>query len=341
MKWMRATGAAVAAWLAIMAAPAGAQQSTLAQVKQRGHLICGAHIGAPGFSQPDSRGDYSGFDSDHCRALAAAIFGDAKAIRFRPLTSQQRLTALQSGEIDVLIRTTTWSMGRDAASGLNVTNTTFYDGQGFLVRKKLGLRSARELNGATVCVTTGATNELNLVDWARTNNIKIEALVIEHNDETRKAYESGRCDAFTTDASQLAGIRTGLAAPDEHVVLPDIISKEPLGPFVRHGDDQWFDIVRWTMFALVEAEELGVTSQNIDEMLKSSNPAVQRLLGLTGGFGKMIGLDDRWAYNAIKAMGNYGEIFERHLGKNSPLQLERGVNALWTKGGLQYAPPIR
>jgi general L-amino acid transport system substrate-binding protein len=339
MKRMRAAGAVVGVFLAFVAAPADAQ--TLAAVKQRGHLICGAHIGAPGFSQPDSKGEYSGFDSDHCRALAAALFGDGNAIRFRPLTSQQRLTALQSGEIDVLIRTTTWTMGRDAASGLNVTNTTFYDGQGFLVRKKLGLKSAKELSGASICVTTGTTNELNLVDWARTNGITVQAVVIEQNDQTQKAYESGRCDAYTTDASQLAGIRTGLANPNDHVVLPEVISKEPLGPFVRHGDDQWFDIVRWTMFALVEAEELGVTSKNVDEMLKSPNPAVQRLLGVTGGLGKMIGLDDRWAYNAIKAMGNYGEIFERHLGKNSPLQLERGVNALWTKGGLMYAPPVR
>jgi general L-amino acid transport system substrate-binding protein len=338
MKWIYAAAGAIA--LFAFAAPASAQ-STLAAVKQRGHLVCGAHIGAPGFSNPDSRGEYSGFDADHCRALAAAVFGDAKAIRFRPLTSQQRLTALQSGEIDVLIRTTTWTMGRDVTTGLSITNTTFYDGQGFLVRKKLGVKSAKELSGATVCVTTGTTNELNLVDWARTNGIKVEALVIEQNDETRKAYEAGRCDAFTTDASQLAGIRTGLTAPDEHIVLPDIISKEPLGPFVRHGDDQWFDIVRWTMFSLVEAEELGVTAQNVDEMLGSKNPAVQRLLGVTGGLGKSVGLDDRWAYNAIKAMGNYGEIFERHLGKSSPLQLDRGVNALWTKGGLMYAPPIR
>ena len=339
MNPMRVAGIALGMLLAFASASADAQ--TLAAVKQRGHLLCGAHIGAPGFSQPDSKGDYSGFDSDHCRALAAAIFGDANAIRFRPLTSQQRLTALQSGEIDVLIRTTTWTMGRDAASGLNITNTTFYDGQGFLVRKKLGIRSAKELSGATICVTTGTTNELNLADWARTNNIRVQPLVIEQNDETRNAYEAGRCDAFTTDASQLAGVRTGLSKPDDHVVLPDIISKEPLGPFVRHGDDQWFDIVRWTMFALVEAEELGVTSKNVDAVLKSPNPAVQRLLGVTGGLGKMVGLDDRWAYNAIKAMGNYGEIFERHLGKDSPLQLERGVNALWTKGGLMYAPPIR
>lgn len=328
--------------LALVAGPAAAQSgNTLAAVKGRGHLICGAHPGAPGFSQPNSRGEYTGFDADHCRAIAAAIFGDAQSIRFRPLSSQQRLTAVQTGEIDVLIRTTTWSMARDTTSGLNVTNVTFYDGQGFLVRTKLGLKSARELDGATICVTSGTTNELNLADWARSNGIKIQPLVIDQNDETRKAYESGRCDAFTTDASQLAGIRTALPVPADHVVLPDIISKEPLGPYVRHGDDQWFDLVKWTMFALVEAEELGVTSKNVDEMLKSPNPAIQRLLGQSGGFGKMIGLDDRWAYNAIKSVGNYGEIFERNLGKDSPLGLARGVNALWNKGGLIYAPPIR
>jgi general L-amino acid transport system substrate-binding protein len=332
--------APVAALAALAAAPAVAQ-NTLATVKARGHLICGAHPGAPGFGAPDSRGEYAGFDPDHCRAVAAAVFGDAKAIRFRPLVSAQRLTALQSGEIDVLIRTTTWSFQRDVSSGLNVTNVTFYDGQGFLVRKRLGLKGARELGGATICVTTGTTNELNLADWARTNRLAIRPLVIESNDETRKAYEAGRCDAFTTDASQLAGIRTALSNPDEHVVLPDIISKEPLGPYVRHGDDQWFDIVRWTMFALVAAEEAGVTSKNVAEMLRSADPEVQRLLGVSGGFGRMLGLDDRWAYNAIAQVGNYGEIFDRNVGKSSPLGLERGVNALWTNGGLIYSPPFR
>jgi general L-amino acid transport system substrate-binding protein len=341
MNWIRTAGAIVAfVGLASAASPAAAQ-NTLAIVKQRGHLICGAHVGAPGFSVADGQGEQKGFDSDHCRALAAAIFGDAKGTKFRVLSSQQRLTALQTGEIDVLIRTTTWTMTRDTSLGLNITNTTFYDGQGFIVRKSLGLRSARELNGATVCVTTGTTNELNLADWARAIGITVRPLVIEQNDETRKAYESGRCDALTTDASQLAGMRTVFNKPEEHVVLPDIISKEPLGPFVRQGDDQWFDIVRWTMFALVEAEELGITSKNVDEKLASPDPNIRRLLGVSGGLGKMIGLEDRWAYNAIKAMGNYGEIFERHLGKDSPLQLERGLNALWTKGGLIYAPPIR
>ncbi len=332
---------AVAVMLGVHQAVAQGTQSTLATVKARGHLICGGHPGAPGFSQPDSRGEYTGFDADHCRAIAAAIFGDAKAIRFRPLSSQQRLIAVQTGEIDVLIRTTTWSMARDVQSGLNVTNTIFYDGQGFLVRKKLGLKSAKQLDGASICVTSGTTNELNLADWSRSNNIKILPLVIDQNDETRKAYESGRCDAFTTDASQLAGVRTAMTDPNEHVVLPDIISKEPLGPYVRHGDDQWFDLVKWTMFALVEAEELGVTSKNAEELLKSPSPAIQRLLGASGGFGKMLGLDDRWAYNAIRAVGNYGEIFERNVGKGSPLQLERGLNALWNQGGLIYAPPIR
>ena len=339
MNRLRVLAALALAGVALAAAPVAAQ--TLNTVKSRGHLICGASPGAPGFGQPDSRGEYTGLDSDHCRALAAAIFGDAKAVRFRSLTSPQRLTALQAGEIDVLIRTTTWTYGRDVGQGLNVTGVNFYDGQGFLVRKKLGLKSAKELGGATICVTTGTTNELNLADWARTNKISFVPLVIEHTDETRKAYESGRCDAYTTDASQLAGIRTALSNPDDHVVLPDIISKEPLGPFVRHGDDQWFDIVRWTMFALLAAEEYEVTSQNADEMLKSTNPEVQRLLGVTGNFGKAMGLDDRWAFNAIKQVGNYGEIFERNVGQGSPLKLERGLNALWTKGGLMYAPPFR
>jgi general L-amino acid transport system substrate-binding protein len=340
MRWIAAATVSTLVLLGFGAGSAEAQ-NTLAAVKQRGYLICGAHPGSPGFSTVDSQGEYRGFDSDHCRALAAAIFGDAKAARFRALSSQQRLTAVQAGEVDVLIRTTTWTMTRDSSLGLNITNTTFYDGQGFIVRKSLGLRSARELNGATVCVTTGTTNELNLADWARANGVKIQPLVIEQNDETRKAYESGRCDALTTDASALAGMRTVFPKPDEHVILPEIISKEPLGPFVRHGDDQWFDIVRWTMFALVEAEEQGVTAENVDAMLASPDPNIRRLLGVTGGLGKMIGLDDRWAYNAIKAMGNYGEIFDRHLGKSSPLKLERGLNALWTKGGLIYAPPIR
>jgi len=334
-----------AALLAAATAPALAQVSagpTLSTVRARGLLECGAHTGAPGFSMPDSRGNYAGFDSDICRAIAAAVLGDATKIRFTPLTSQQRLPALQSGQIDVLARTTTWTHSRDTANGLNFTVVTFYDGQGFLVRRSANVQRARQLDGASICVTSGTTNELNLADWARSNNLRVQPVVFENNEETRKAYLANRCDAFTTDASQLAGIRVGLAAnPDDHVILPDIISKEPLAPVVRHGDDQWFDIVKWTVFALIEAEELGVTSENVDQMLQSTNPAVRRLLGVSGDHGRMMGLDPRWAYNAIKQMGNYGQIFERNLGQGSPLKLPRGVNNLWTRGGLIYAIPIR
>jgi general L-amino acid transport system substrate-binding protein len=314
---------------------------TLAAVRDRGAVICGAHPGAPGFSTLDSQGVTRGLDADTCRAIAAAVLGDANKARFVVLSSQARLPALQSGQVDVLPRTTTWTQTRDTANGLNFTAVTFYDGQGFLVRRAAGVQRARDLAGATICVTSGTTNELNLADWSRSNNIRVQPLVFDQNEETRNAYIAGRCDAFTTDASQLAGIRTALRNPDEHVILPDIISKEPLSPAVRHGDDQWFDIVRWTIFALIEAEELGVTQANVDEMLNSQNPAIRRLLGASGDHGPMMGLDRRWAYNAIKAVGNYGEIFERNLGRGSPIGLQRGVNDLWTRGGLMYAMPIR
>jgi general L-amino acid transport system substrate-binding protein len=257
------------------------------------------------------------------------------------LSSQARLPALQSGQVDLLSRTTTWSHSRDTANGLNFTAVNFYDGQGFMVRVATGAKRATDLAGATICVTAGTTNELNLADWARTTNTRIQPLVFEQNEETRNAYNNGRCDAFSTDASQLAGIRSALRNPAEHVVLPDIISKEPLAPAVRHGDDQFFDIVRWTVFALIEAEELGVTQANVDQMLNSANPAIRRLLGVSGDHGPLMGIDRRWAYNAIKAVGNYGEIFERNLGKGSPIGLPRGLNDLWTRGGLMYAPPIR
>ncbi len=332
---------------AVSVVPALAQREpqaagpTLAAVRARGVLACGAHPGAPGFALPDSQGVYRGLDSDTCRAIAAAVLGDATKVRWVVLTSQQRLPALQSGQVDVLPRTTTWTQVRDTANGLNFTAVTFYDGQGFLVRRSANVQRARDLDGATICVTSGTTNELNLADWARANNVRIHPVVFDDNTETRKAYESGRCDAFTTDASQLAGVRTALPNPAEHVILPDIISKEPLSPAVRHGDDQWFDIVRWTIFALIEAEELGVTQANVDEMLNSPNPAVRRLLGVTGDHGPLMGLDRRWAYNAIKAVGNYGEIFERNLGRGSPIGLPRGLNDLWTRGGLMYAMPIR
>jgi len=314
---------------------------TLQAVRAKGQVDCGGHPGAPGFGVMDSRGIYRGLDADTCRAIAAAVLGDAGKARFTTLSSSTRLTALQAGQIDVLPRTTTMSHGRDAANGINFTAINFYDGQGFMVRKSLGLTNAKELEGASICITTGTTSELNLTDWARGNNLSFRPVVFENNVETRHAYEAGRCDAFSTDASQLAGIRTALANPEEHVILPEVISKEPLAVAVRHGDDQWFDIVRWTLFALIEAEELGVTAANAEEMLNSPRTEIRRLLGVTGDHGPMMGLDRRWAYNAIRAVGNYGEMFERNLGKETSLGLPRGLNALWTQGGLMYAPPIR
>jgi len=328
---------ALPAWAQSTAAPG----PTLSAVRAKGAIDCGAHPGAPGFGVMDSRGIYTGLEADTCRALAAAVFGDASKLRWVVVTSAARLPALQSGQIDVLPRTTTWTQSRDTANGLNFTAVNFYDGQGFLVRRSLNVTRAVQLDGATFCVTSGTTNELNLADWARSNRVAIRPVVFEQNDETRIAYQSGRCDVFTTDASQLAGIRSALPNPAEHVVLPDIISKEPLAVAVRHGDDQWFDIVRWTVFALIEAEELGVTQANVDQMLASERPEVRRLLGVSGEHGPFMGLDRRWAYNAIKAVGNYGEIFERHLGRNTPIGLSRGLNDLWTRGGLMYAPPIR
>ena len=314
---------------------------TLSAVRSRDALVCGAHPGAPGFGVLDSQGVYRGLDADTCRAVAAATLGDANKVRWVVLSSQARLPALQSGQVDLLSRTTTWSQVRDTANGLNFTAVNFYDGQGFMVRRSANVQRARDLAGATICVTSGTTNELNLADWARANNIRVQPLVFDQNEETRNAYNSGRCDAFTTDASQLAGIRTALRDPNEHIILADIISKEPLAVAVRHGDDQWFDIVRWTIFALIEAEELGVTQANVDEMLNSQNPSIRRLLGQAGDHGPLMGLDRRWAYNAIKAVGNYGEIFDRNLGAGSPIGLPRGVNDLWTRGGLMYAMPIR
>ncbi|MBK1658682.1 amino acid ABC transporter substrate-binding protein [Paracraurococcus ruber] len=314
---------------------------TLAAVRAKGVLDCGAHPGAPGFGATDSQGVYRGLEADICRAMAAAILGDPAKVRFTVLTSQARLPALQSGQIDVLPRTTTWTQTRDTANGLNFTAVTFFDGQGFLVRKASGAQRAKDLDNATICVTSGTTNELNLTDWGRSTGIRFQPVVFEQPTETVNAYENGRCDALSTDASQLAGIRTGLGRPDDHVVLPDIISKEPLAPSVRHGDDQWFDIIRWTIFALVGAEELGITQANAEAMLKSPNPEIRRLLGEAGDHGPLMGLDRRWAYNAIRAAGNYGEIFDRNLGQASPLKLPRGVNDLWTRGGLMYGMPVR
>ncbi len=331
--------------LLLLALPAAAQTvtagPTLAAVRAKNTLDCGAHPGSPGFGIMDSRGIYRGLDADTCRAIAAAVLGDGERVRWTVLTSTTRMSALQAGQIDVLARTTTWTHARDTANGLNFTAVNFYDGQGFLVRKSANVARAAQLDGATICVTAGSTSELNLADWARVARVAIRPLVFENNTETQLAYGSGRCDAFTTDISQLTGVRTTLQRPDDHIILPDVISKEPLAPAVRHGDDQWFDIVRWTVFALIEAEELGVTQANAEAMLRSENPSVRRLLGVAGDHGPMMGLDRRWAYNAIRAVGNYGEIFDRNVGPNSPSQLPRGVNALWTNGGLMYAPPIR
>lgn len=314
---------------------------TLTTVRERGALLCGASPNAPGFGAPDSRGEWQGIDPDICRAIAAAVLGDATKVRWFPLTSQARFAALQSGQVDVLPRTVTWTHSRDTAVGLNFSTPVFYDGQGFLVRKSANIRRATDLAGATICTFAGSTSELNLADWARANNVQYTPLVFEQNDEARIAYDNGRCDAISTDASQLIGLITALSVPSDHTVLRDRISKEPLTPAVRQGDDQWNDIVRWTIFALIDAEELGVTRENVDRMLESQNPEIRRLLGVAGEHGPMMALDRRWAYNAIKAVGNYGEIFERNVGRQSPIGLDRGINDLWTRGGLMYAPPMR
>jgi len=311
-------------------------------VKDKGFVQCGVSTGLAGFSNPDDAGNWSGIDVDVCRAVAAAIFGDAEAVRYTPLTPKERFTALQSGEIDVLSRNTTVTLNRDTALGLDFVGVTYYDGQGFMVPKELGVNSALELDGAAVCVQTGTTTELNLADYFRANDISFTPVVFERPDEARTAYEQGRCDAYTTDASGLYAQRTGLSNPDDHIVLPEIISKEPLGPAVRHGDNQWGDIVRWTLYAMLEAEEFGITSQNVDDMKASSdNPGVRRVLGVEGDMGANLGLPNEWGYNIIKQVGNYGEVFERNVGMGSPLKIERGLNALWTNGGLQYAMPVR
>jgi general L-amino acid transport system substrate-binding protein len=323
------------------AAPADAGQ-TLDKVKQAGSLVCGVSTGVAGFSLPDNQGNYTGIDVDVCKAIAAAMFADTSKVKYVPLTAQQRFTALQSGEVDVLSRNTTDTLQRDTELGLDFGPVVYYDGQGFMVPKKLGVKSAKELNGATICVQPGTTTELNLADYFRANKMSFKPLVIEKLDELVAAYFSGRCDVFTTDRSQLAAIRVSRAPnPDDQVILPEIISKEPLAPAVRQGDDQWHDVVDWVVYALIEAEEKGVTSKNVDEQLKSNDPEIKRMLGVTPGMGKALGLDEKWAYNAIKMVGNYGEMFERNVGQGSPLKLDRGKNALWTDGGLMYAMPIR
>jgi general L-amino acid transport system substrate-binding protein len=332
------------AWLAgaafAVAGALSANAATLDQVKTRGQLICGANPGLAGFGLPDDQGMYKGLDVDECKAIAAAIFNDPNKVKYLPINAKDRPTILASGEIDVLIRNTTWTLSRQTG-GMFFTGINFYDGQGFMVRKKLDVASALKLDGASVCVQQGTTTELNLADYFRANNMKLEAVVFATDEEATKAYDSGRCDAYTTDASGLYSERLKMSNPDDHIVLPEIISKEPLGPSVRKDDVQWFQIVQWTHYALITAEELGVTQANVDEKLKSDNPAIRRLLGVEGSYGEGLGLTNDWAYRIIKHVGNYGEIFERNVGQGSPIKISRGLNALWNKGGLQYAPPIR
>ncbi|SFI67635.1 amino acid ABC transporter substrate-binding protein, PAAT family (TC 3.A.1.3.-) [Bosea sp. OK403] len=326
---------------AVASAPALAQ-STLDKIKQRGQIICGTSEGVPGFSLQDANGAWKGFDTDICRALSAAIFNDPDKASYLSLSSKNRLVALQSGEIDVLARTTTWTLGRDIGQGVSFTAVNYYDGQGFIVRKKLNVNSVKELDGASICVAQGTTTELNLADYGRTNGIKFETVAFATLEDTVQAYEAGRCDAYTTDLSSLAGTRSKLKAPEEHVLLQQVISKEPLGPWVRKNDAAWFDLVRWTVFALINAEEFGVTKANVDEMVKTStNPEIRRLLGAEGKFGESLGLSNDWVVRIIKAVGNYGESFERNFGANTNNPLPRGANKLWTQGGLQFAPPIR
>jgi general L-amino acid transport system substrate-binding protein len=318
-----------------------ATAQTLKTVTDRGMVSCGVSQGLPGFSLPDDKGNWTGLDVDICRAIAAAIFNDPAKVKFIPLSAKDRFTALQSGEIDLLSRNTTWTLSRDTSLGANFTGVTYYDGQGFLVKKSLKVNSALELNSASVCVQTGTTNEQNLADYFKGNNMKYEVIAFGSADETIKAYESGRCDVFTADVSQLFAERLKLSNPADHSVLPEVISKEPLGPMVRHGDDQWFDLVKWVLFAMIDAEELGVTQKNVDEMAKSDKPEFRRAFGTDGNLGEQLGLTKDWVSRIVKAVGNYGESFDRNVGAGSKLGIARGLNQLWTKGGIQYAPPIR
>src|SRR5712671_5557246 len=338
----KATVAAAAGLAALFISTGAMAGKDLDTVKARGALICGIGQGTAGFMLQDNQGKWIGLDVDVCRAVAAAIFGDSEKVKYVPLSSQQRFTALQSGEVDLLSNNTTWTLTRDTALGFDFTGVTYYDGQGFMVNKKLGVKSAKELNGATVCVAPGSTTELNLADYFRANKMNFKPVVIEKVEEIRAAFFSGRCDVYTTDRSGLFATRVANAPnPDDYIILPEIISKEPLGPVVRHGDNQFGDIVRWAQYAMIEAEEYGITSKNVDDMLKSDNPTIKRILGVTPGMGKALGVDEKWVYTIVKQVGNYGEMFDRNVGAGSPLKIARGQNALWTQGGLQYAPPIR
>jgi general L-amino acid transport system substrate-binding protein len=339
---MRGLLLTIASGVAAVLLTGAAQATTLQDVKARGYLQCGVNTGQIGFSVADDKGVWTGFDVDYCRAVAAAVFNDPGAVHFLPLTARERFTALQSGQIDLLARNTTWTMSRDTSLDLMFAGANYYDGQGFMVRKSLGVTSALQLGGATICVQTGTTDEINLADYFKRNNMQYTPVTSEKADATLQAYQAGHCDAYTTQTSSLYASRLGLAKPDDHIILPEIISKEPLGLVVRQGDDQWFNIVRWTGYALLDAEELGVTSKNVDEMKDSDNQDIRRLLGTDGTFGESIGLKNDWAAGLIKAVGNYGEIFDRDLGADSPLKIARGLNALWTtKGGIQYGIPIR
>jgi general L-amino acid transport system substrate-binding protein len=336
--WL-AAGVAAAAFLASAPAMAG---KTLDGIKARGQVVCGVHTGLAGFSAADSSGKWAGLDVDVCRAIAAAVLGDAEKIKWVPLTAQQRFTALQSGEIDVLSRNTTLTLTRDASLGLHGTVVTYYDGQGFIVPKKSNIKSPKQFKNQTVCVQSGTTTEKNLTDYSKTNNLNIKTVVFEKEEAATAAYFAGRCISYTTDASGLASIRNKVATnPADHVILPDLVSKEPLGPMVRRGDDEWFAIVKWVIYGLIEAEEYGITQAKVDELKNSPDPVVKRILGTGEDTGKLLGLDKDWMVRALKATGNYGEIFERNVGPKSALGLPRGINNQWNKGGLMYAVPIR
>ncbi|MCX7646781.1 MAG: amino acid ABC transporter substrate-binding protein [Rhodobacteraceae bacterium] len=331
-------GALTAAGLAAGASAA----ATVDDVKARGELICGSNTGLTGFGAPDANGNWQGFDVALCRAIAAAVLGDPNKVRFVPTTGETRFTALASGEVDVLIRNSTWTFSRDTELAFDFVAVNYYDGQGFMVKKDLGVASAKELDGATVCIQTGTTTELNLADFFKANNMTYTPVNVQDDSQAQQQYLAGACDAYTTDASGLAASRATMADPENHIILPEIISKEPLGPVVRHGDNNWGDIVRWTFYALVTAEEKGITAANVEEVAASStDPEVRRLLGVEGDMGAKIGLDNEFAKRAIAAVGNYGEIFEANIGEATPIGLARGLNALWTQGGLQYAPPFR
>ena len=338
---MRPIIALVVAGVGVALAASGASAQTLAQVKERGQVLCGVTPSVAGFALPDQQGNWTGLDVDYCRGIAAAALGDAKKVKFVPVDTATRFEALKTGAIDVLVRVTTWSLARDSSQGLDFEATNYYDGQSFMVRKKLNMKSAAELDGASICVQQGTTTELNLADYFRTNKLKYEGIAFKTGDEIVSAYESGRCDAYTTDASALAAQRLRLSAPDDHMILPAAISKEPLASSVRKGDSQWATIVRWVHYAMLDAEENGVTSKNVDEMMKSTNPEVKRMLGVEGKFGEGLGIGNDWVVNIVKQVGNYGEVFDRNVGEGSPLKLPRGLNALWNMGGLQYGPPIR